>query len=191
MKRTYPLVMDVLALSAACGAPAPAAPESPSAPANLVPASGPGSRIVFSGISAHGAAVTSYQESGYTVTASGGAWVGSTSYGAPAPFIQFSTAKGMTTEGRLDIVAGGATFRFASLDLYASIIPIPYTVTGMRGSTVVFTTSGTVPNTFGHFKTVQSPDPSALIDLLHIRLTNAGPACCSNPMGVDNIMFGQ
>ena len=189
MKRTI-LTVAALAVCVACGGPAPMAPSSTALPANLVPASGPGSRIIFSGITTHGGAVASYQEAGYTVSVTGD-WVGSTSYGAPAPFIHFNTAKGATTTGQLDIAAGGATFGFTSIDLYASIIPIPYTITGLRGSTVVFTVSGTVPNTFGKFQTVQSPSTTAVIDKLQIKLTNAGPACCGNPMGVDNIIFGQ
>src|SRR5687768_15675856 len=174
--------------SIACGSPAPT---EPATPATLVPASAPGSHIIFRDITQHGAAVTSYNEAGYIVTATGGAWVGSMTYGSPAPFIQFSSTKGQTVQGLLEVAAGGATFVFTSVDVYASVIPIPYTITGTRNGAVVFTTSGTVPNTFGKFKTVASPDSSSPIDLLKIALTNAAPACCGNPMGVDNLIFGQ
>lgn len=64
-----------------------------------------------------------------------------------------------------------------------------FTHTGVviAGDHAVFTLAGTVPNTFGQFRTVTSRDPSAVIDTLKITLTNAAAPCCANPMGVDNI----
>jgi hypothetical protein len=58
---------------------------------------------------------------------------------------------------------------------------------GLRNGVAVFTVSGTVPNTFGNFATVSNPQPTAIIDTLRIRVTNPATACCSNPVGVDNI----
>ena len=186
MKPAFALWVAFVVGSVACAGPAPTTP-----PTSLVPASAPGSHVVFSGIAEHGAPVSTYSEAGYTITASSGQWTGSTTYGNPRPFIQFLAAKGEMVEGRLEVAAGGATFLFTSVDVYASVIPIPYTITGMRSGTVVFSASGTVPNTFGNFRTVTSANPNALIDRLLIILVNSASSCCSNPMGVDNLIFGQ
>jgi hypothetical protein len=190
MKRTI-LVAAALAACAACGGPAPNAPASTPLPANLFPASSPGSQITFSGIVSHGAPVSTYTEAGYTVGALGANWVGSTTYGAPAPFIQFMAAPGTTADGRVEITAGGATFKFTSVDLYASITKIPHTINGLRSGATVFSFSGVVPNTFGRFQTVTNPHSDTVIDMLIIKLTNTAPPCCGNPMGVDNLIFGQ
>ncbi len=84
----------------------------------------------------------------------------------------------------------GHYISFASVDLYSSVTPIPYIFTGLMGSITVFSVTGTVPNTFGAFATVASPDAGDLIDTLVIELTSDlanGPACCDNPMGLDNV----
>jgi hypothetical protein len=95
--------------------------------------------------------------------------------------------------GAVRVTAGGAAFRLATLDLYSSVTVIPYTLTGTLAGNPVFTTSGTVPNTFGNFATVTNPFPFALIDALVITVTNpsnpACPTCGSNPMGIDNIVL--
>jgi hypothetical protein len=75
------------------------------------------------------------------------------------------------------------------VDVYSSTTAIPYTFTGMLGSTTVFTISGRQGNTFGNFATVANGQPGASIDTLLIKLTNAAAACCGNPMGVDNIVL--
>jgi hypothetical protein len=190
MRPLTTLVVAAL-FAAGCGASPVRPDDSPLIPATLTPASGPAGNITFSALSSHGAAITSHTESGYTLTASGAAWTASTSYGNPKPFIQFTADKGQTVDGQIDVAAGGAAFAFVSVDLYASVVPIPYTITGKRNGAVVFTVTDRLPNTFGTFRTVASPLPAALIDQLTIRLTNAVPACCANPMGVDNLIFGQ
>ena len=60
-----------------------------------------------------------------------------------------------------------------------------------RNSAAVFTLSNTIPNTFGQFRTVTNPNPTAVIDTLSISLTNTMPAsCCSpNQMGLDTIVL--
>jgi len=88
------------------------------------------------------------------------------------------------------VSAGGAVFNFNSVDLYSSTTPIPYTITGFRNSSTVFTLAGTLPNTFGTFKTVVNPNAAAVIDTLSIVLTNTS-GCCGNgnPMGLDTIVL--
>lgn len=189
LMRCLPILAAATILAAGCGA-SPVKPDQ-TPQATLTPAAGGAGNIVFSSLTAHGAPVASHTESGYALTASGGEWTASTKYGNPKPFIQFTASTSQTVEGQVEVTAGGATFTFTSVDLYASVIPIPYTITGMRGTSVVYTVSDRLPNTFGNFRTVAGPQPTTPIDKLIIKLTNASPACCANPMGLDNLIFGQ
>jgi uncharacterized repeat protein (TIGR03803 family) len=149
--------------------------------------------IGFGGLTVNGASFTSYTESGFTVSALSGPWVGVTNYGQtsgqPIGFIDFSGPGGATVTGEVHVSAGGAVFTFNSVNLYSSTTPIPYTITGLRNSSTVFTISGTLPNTFGEFRTVANPSAAAVIDTLSIVLTNAAFPCCGNPMGLDTIVL--
>jgi len=80
-------------------------------------------------------------------------------------------------------------FQFKSVDVYSSTTQIPCTFTGMLGSTTVFVVTGRQGNTFGGFATVANGQPTASIDALLIRLTNATAPCCANPMAVDNVLL--
>src|SRR5438128_2915466 len=121
--------------------------------------------IGFNDLTGNGSAFTSYTESGFRVSSASGSWTVKTSFGHPAPFISFNRSAGQGTisaeimvkaEGPASAV-GGPAFRFGSIDLYSSITTIPYVFTGLRSSNVVFTETGTVPNTFGNFATVLNP----------------------------------
>ncbi len=135
---------------------------------------------------------TTYAESGFTVSATLGNWEADTGFGNPAPFILFNRAEDEPTlTAQIEITAGGAPFTFSSVDLYSSITPIPYVFTGLKNSTTVFTVGATEPNTFGNFATVLSLHSTDTIDTLLITLSNpANPdtECCSNPVGLDNIV---
>jgi hypothetical protein len=145
--------------------------------------------ITFRDLTGHGTPVTTYTESGMTVTTTAASWQVSTTYGNPAPFIQFiRPASSPTTTGEVRMTAGGATFTFTSVDIYSSVTPIPYRITGLRGSATVFTIDGTQPNTFGNFATIVNPNSTAVIDTLVIQLSNPATPCCSNPVGLDNIV---
>lgn len=153
-------------------------------PASANPPGPPGPvTLTFDTLANTGKPVTRHAESGFDVTTAGASWVAMSGYGSPAPALVFSEA----ATGSLEVRAAGAPFGFHSVDLYASVIPIPYELVGLRGGQPVFTLKGTVPNTYGAFKTVTNPDPQARIDTLVVRLTNAPPPCCSNPMGVDTL----
>ena len=144
--------------------------------------------VTFNGLTADLAPVTVYTESGFTVSANPGDWVVRTTYGRPAPFIQFAAAAGNVVTGQIQVFgAGHATFSFKSVDLYSSTTPIPYTITGLRNDETVFTLADTLPNTFGNFRTVMNPHGTDAIDLLAISLSNSSILCCPNPMGLDNI----
>jgi hypothetical protein len=129
----------------------------------------------------------SYTESGFTVSSTSGSWKAITTFGDPAPFIQFtSTGPGIFTSSVV-VTEQGSSFSFNSVDLYSSVTPIPYTFTGFLLQMEVFSVSGIVPNTFGTFAEASNPDSTALIDTLEITLTNPGPF--SNPVGLDNIVL--
>jgi hypothetical protein len=181
-----------LAAAAACNQGQLDSPTSPATPAptQSAPATNiqPGT-ITFDGLREHLAAVSSYEERGFTLQASGASWQAVTSYGTPPPFISFTAAGGSTVTGELRVTGGGQTFSFASVDLYASTTPIPYVITGSRNGATVFTLDGRLPNTFGKFLQVTAGDPSAAIDTLTIKLTNVAAPCCTNPMGLDNIVL--
>lgn len=123
-----------------------------------------------------------------------GAWSVRTDYGRPAPFIEFyvpcvgTPCATPATPGTatLQVTAGGAPFNFKSVDLYASLVPIPYQITGLLGSTTSVTITNTLPNTYGDFVTVANPQADVVIDTLIISLTNAVSA-----MGVDNIVVSE
>lgn len=145
------------------------------------------SSVTFTGLAPAGDPFVSHAEAGYLVEPVSGPWVIG-AYGRPGPFIQFTRLPAdPLTMGEIRVTAGGDPFRFTSVDLYSSVTPIPYVFTGMRDGITVFTVTGTVPNTFGNLATVPSAFPLAWIDTLVIAVTN--PSCCTNPVGLDNIVL--
>ena len=60
-------------------------------------------------------------------------------------------------------------------------------ITGSANGAALFTIAKVQGNTYGEFATIVNPQPSAAIDALRIRLTNAAAPCCSNPVGLDEI----
>ena len=158
-------------------------PSTPPAPGTII--------ISFNGLAANRAPVATYAESGFTVSTTSGAWEAITTYGNPAPFIQFAASSGTTVAGEAHVTASGSTFTFRSVDLYSSTTPIPYTIRGLRSGRIVFTVTNTIPNTFGQFRTVVNPEATDVIDTLSIALTNAAAPCCGNPMGFDTIVLGR
>jgi hypothetical protein len=152
-------------------------------PTNLTPTSR--ATIAFGNVGA--VPIAKYEESGFTVSAVLGNWAGLLTYGNPAPFVQFSSAAGVTTTGEIRITADGVPLWLTSLDLYSSTTPIPYVLEGLRGEQSVYSVSGTLGNTFGRFATVTNARADVPVDALLIRLTNNAAPCCGNPMGVDNI----
>ncbi len=153
----------------------------------------PGATVIgFQGLTADGASVTTYGESGFAVTATSGPWVASTTSGNPAPFIQFYASPATTVTGEVRVAASGSVFSFYSVDLYSSTTPVPYTITGFRNGSTVLTLTDTLPSLFGNFRTVNNPNVRrSPIDALSIVLTDAPASCstCRNPMGLDTIVF--
>jgi hypothetical protein len=148
--------------------------------------------IAFNSLTGQGTPVTTYSESGFSISTNAANWVVLTTYGNPAPFIQFVAPGGNVVVGQIQVTADRrAPFLFKSVDLYSSVTPIPYTITGGLGSSVVFTLSDTIPNTFGNFRTVVNSHGADPIDTLTISLSNSVGLAGSNPMGLDNIVLSQ
>jgi hypothetical protein len=146
--------------------------------------------IGFEGVGANNAQFTTYSEDGFTVTPGSMIWFNNRVYGAPAPSVQYwRYANDPELISGLFFTAGGADFTFASVDLYSSVTPIPYFIRGYQDDQVVYSFSGTVPNTFGQFRTVFNPEAARLFDKLYIQIVNpylAFPG--NNPVGMDNIV---
>jgi len=96
---------------------------------------------------------TSYTESGMTVAMISGAWSVRNDYGNPQPFIEiFQDTGSPRPAAAVQVTAAGAPFTFRSVDLYASLVPVPYEITGLRNGAIVFSLANTVPNPMGHFQ---------------------------------------
>jgi hypothetical protein len=147
--------------------------------------------IGFDTLQPHGAPFISYAACGINVRATTSNWTISTGFGRPAPFIQFNSSAGTTSNAEVIVTASGTQFRFQSVDVYSSTTSIPYVITGIANSSTIFTIQATQGNTFGNFATVTNPQPAALLDTLVIRLTNPAAPCCANPVGLDNIVLGN
>jgi hypothetical protein len=146
----------------------------------------------FDDLGPHGAPLTTSTACGFTIRATTSNWTVSTSYGHPAPFVQFMSQAGSTTAGEILVTAvGGGRFRFQSVDVYSSTTPIPYAITGIASGATAFVLQNTVGNTFGNFATVTNPQAAVSIDALLIHVSNPAATCCSNPMGVDNIVLAR
>jgi hypothetical protein len=144
--------------------------------------------ITFDGVGSDGSPFTTGSESSFDVNVTSGTWTAIRSYGHPAPFVEFVSPAGTNTTGEITVIPTvAAPFHFNSIDIYSSTTTIPYEITGTAPTGTVFTFTGTVPNTFGGFAHVTNPYSASLVDQLTIKLTNPAAACCSNPVGVDNI----
>jgi hypothetical protein len=184
-----------LALAVSCGQPVttpttviPPTPEVEPVPTTFY-------TLAFGNLPADGTTVTTYPESGFTITTSRTNWFSRTTYGNPAPSLQFMSPAGVRTEAALSVTVPGGAFTFVSVDLYSSTTPIPYRIEGQRRSTQSYALNDTlpqsamVPNTYGRFATVTNSQPDLVVDTLIIVLTNDAAACCSNPMGIDNLIL--
>jgi len=108
-----------------------------------------------------------------------GAWMAGTSYGHPAPYLYFSRWHRAGADRGTQRDRGRPPFTFGSVDVYASVTPIPYEIIGFLGSSTVFVLTGTQPNTYGNFATVANLYSSDVVDRVLIRLTNPATACCA------------
>jgi len=114
-----------------------------------------------------------------------------TTYGNPQPFVQFTAPAGTTSTGELRVTANGAPFWLNSFDLYSSTTKIPYVIEGTLNSEPAFTVIDGVGNTFGAFARRTNPKADTPVQEIRIRLSNPSAPCCSNPMGIDNIVVSR
>jgi len=145
----------------------------------------------FSALRENRAAFTTSAESGFTVSIVSADWLAITTYGNPQPSIQFYSPAGTTMTGEIRITAGGAPFWLSSLDFYSSTTKIPYVIEGSLSADPMFTVINVLGNTFGAFVRTANPRADTPVDALVIRLSNPSAPCCSNPMGVDNIVLSR
>jgi hypothetical protein len=194
------LALVVVALSTACGdtasAISPSAPPGPGTnplpridPSTLAPSMA--YAIGFSSLRDNRAPFTTYVESGLTVSVVSAEWISLTTYGNPQPFVEFIGPVGATTTGELRITAGGTPFWLNSVDFYSSTTKIPYVIEGFLNSDPAFTVIDVIGNTFGAFAKRTNPKADVAVQEIRIRLSNPSAPCCSNPMGVDNIVLSR
>ena len=143
--------------------------------------------IEFTGLS-DGSPFVVYYQGEFAVTALYGDWVSSATYGNPPPFIQFYNTGYEPVTASIEVTREGSPFQFHTVDVYSSMTPIPYRFTGFLDSEVVFDVTGTEPNTFGAFATVENPYDTDTVDVVEITLTNPAIPVSGNPMGLDNIV---
>ncbi|HMD98981.1 MAG TPA: serine protease [Terriglobia bacterium] len=150
--------------------------------------------ITFDGLPGpDGSLLNCYTEGGFTVAPASGNWLVGKSFGHPLPYIYFTqraTEYGTTTNS-IAVTASGHTFTFTSADLYASVTPIPYVITGFLDRNPVFKVAGIVPNTFGNFATVQNAYKDVAIDRLEIEISTFTRYAVASPAGIDNLVVSR
>jgi hypothetical protein len=147
--------------------------------------------IGFSSLRENRAPFAAYAESGFDVSVVAADWIALTTYGNPQPFIEFYGPTGVTTTGELRIAAGGVPFWLNSIDLYSSTTKIPYVIEGFLNAEQMYAVVDVIGNTFGAFARRSNPKADVPVQEIRIRLSNPSAACCSNPMGVDNIVVSR
>ncbi len=90
--------------------------------------------------------VSSYTESGFTVTAGTANIATGKFYGNPVPNLVFDFGYDPTTSGTVIVTSAGGSFTFASVDLSSGATVADtyddYTITGFAGGTQAFTQTG-------------------------------------------------
>jgi hypothetical protein len=147
--------------------------------------------IGFSPLRENRAPFLTYAESGFDVSIVSADWISLTTYGNPQPFIEFYGPAGVTTTGELRITAGGAPFWLNSIDFYSSTTKIPYVIEGFLNSEQMYAVIDVIGNTFGAFARRSNPKADTAVQEVRVRLSNSSAPCCSNPMGVDNIVVSR
>jgi hypothetical protein len=194
--RALCVVVETVLLTVAIGCGASESVTNPAAPATVeVPRIDPSTvhpsaayTIGFSSLRENRAPFTMHAESGFSISVVSADWMSLTTYGNPQPFIEFSGPAGVTTTGELRITAEGAPFWLDSIDFYSSTTKIPYVIEGFLNSEQVFAVVDVIGNTFGAFARRSNPKSDMPVQEIRLRLSNPSAACCSNPMGIDNIV---
>lgn len=137
--------------------------------------------VTFNGLpGSTGDALTPYNEGGFTVTPTHGAWKEAHAFGnsLPSVFVQDLVD---TPFGALSVTHGGSRFTFASVDLQAFNSPIGFEIAGWLNGVQVFDLA-TSQAASSAFATILSPS-LASIDRLTIDVSSGG----AGSFNVDNI----
>jgi hypothetical protein len=140
--------------------------------------------ITFNGLAgANGDPITTYTESGFTVSPTVGSWFQGQNFGNPVPSIVAGPVFGGPTNDAISVTDGGVPFTFSALDLAtASPGNTAYTFTGTLLGAPVFSVNHTVspPQVFN---TVLSGVSADVIDTLVITANIVGTST-----NIDNIV---
>jgi hypothetical protein len=147
--------------------------------------------IDFSGVTSN-AALTTYTQSGFTVTNTAGTWVTNTSGGNPAPDIYsgVGTTPGGTNSATFNFTDGAQTFEMDSFDLRDfGTYDVKYTVTGYDNGNLIFTVTGKETST-GWF-TITLPSGDVVNDVIFtLSIPNSASGSLAK-YSVDNIDLSQ
>src|SRR5829696_4969391 len=185
MRKGHPILAALLtAAIAGCESsrPVPSSPSPVTEGTSAQPPAAAGPCVVgFDDLRGHGAAFTTHSSCGLAISASAASWQASTTYGRPAPFVQFMSPGGVTTTGEITFASVDGPFTFVSVDIYSSTTKIPYEITGTLNGAPALSLQNVQNNTFGNFATIINAAGLVPIDKLRIRLTNPAAPCCTNP----------
>ena len=135
--------------------------------------------------------LTTYSESGFSVSATVGIWMYNGYFGNPGPSIYADQANSIV--GSVRVSKGGQTFTFSSVDLSNDVAIADFTIQGFNGSVLEYSISGTLPtDPIGHsvFRTYSSGYGDTAITSLVIGESFGGGSPVGsiyNDVNIDNI----
>jgi len=140
--------------------------------------------ITFGGLSgANGDPLTTYMESGFTVSPTLGTWLQGQLFGNPVPSIFSGPLFGSPPTDAVTVTEPGHRFTFSQLDLAANNGSVNFTFTGTLLGAPVFNVSGTELESTAVFETELSGVSSDVIDTLVITTNILGTST-----NIDNIV---
>src|SRR5206468_1114717 len=128
---------------------------------------------------------TTYTESGFTATVTGGIWGQGQAEGNPVPSIFTGAGFEGSALNTIAITEGGSAFAFDGLDFAANFSTANYELVGTLGGSTVFDLTGTQSDLAGccNFKTIGVGVSIDRIDSLSITVNDA-----LNTANIDNIV---
>ena len=140
--------------------------------------------ITFGGLSgANGDPLTTYMESGFTVSPTLGTWLQGQLFGNPVPSIFSGPLFGSPATDAVTVTEPGHRFTFSQLDLAANNGTVNFTFTGTLLGAPVFNVTGTELESTAVFETEPSGVSSDVIDTLVITTNILGTST-----NIDNIV---
>jgi hypothetical protein len=144
--------------------------------------------ITFNGLtSGNGAGVTTYTESGFTVSSTLGSWFQGQLVGNPVPSIGAGPEFDGPINDAITVTDGGGAFTFSALDAATFDANTVLTFSGtLHGATVFSVTDTVTPPQV--FNTVSSGVSADIIDSLVITANIGATAANNNQLNIDNIV---